>query len=49
MRPFTKEEIHQSLFDVHPTEALGVDGLLASFFFQMYWRIVGDSITRFPQ
>lgn len=31
MKPFTEEEVRQSMFDMHPTKALGWDGLPAIF------------------
>lgn len=40
---FTAEEIKISLFHVHPTKALGEDGMRA-IFFQKYGHLVGDHV-----
>lgn len=42
-RPFTKEEIKESLFSMHPLKAPGVDGMPA-LFYQKYWHVVGESV-----
>ena len=41
---FTKKEVVTALKQMHPTKALGPDGMSA-IFFQKYWDVVGDDIT----
>ena len=43
-RCFTREEVTIALKQIHPTKALGPDGMSA-IFYQKYWSIVGCSIT----
>ena len=43
-RDFTKEEVTIALKQIHPTKALGFDGMSA-IFYKKYWNIVGCSIT----
>lgn len=42
-KPFSREEIKKSLFEMHLAKALKVDGMQATFF-QNYLDVVGDSI-----
>lgn len=42
--PYTRSEIYEALKFIHPSKALGLDGLNAAFF-QTYWHIVGDEVT----
>lgn len=44
-KPFTAAELKTSLFQMHPTKAQGYDGF-PGLFFQKYWPIFGDTITR---
>lgn len=44
IKEFTKDEVLSTLKQMHPTKALGLNGLLA-IFFQKYWDIVGTSVT----
>ena len=44
IREFTKEEVEAALHQMHPTIALGPDGMLA-IFYQKYWDIVGNDVT----
>ncbi|KAK2652170.1 hypothetical protein Ddye_012026 [Dipteronia dyeriana] len=44
-REYTASEIHKAIFDMAPTKAPGIDGLLA-IFYQKYWDTVGDSVTK---
>ena len=44
IRPFTGEEVTKALHQIHPTKALGPDGMSA-IFFHKYWSIVGTDIT----
>ena len=41
---FTREEVATALKQIHPTKALGPDGMSA-IFYQKYWNIVGNSVT----
>ena len=41
---FTREEVITALKQMHPTKALGPDGMSA-IFFQKYWDVVGNDIT----
>ncbi|XP_057424692.1 uncharacterized protein LOC130718190 [Lotus japonicus] len=41
--PFTREEVEEALFQMHPTKALGLDGFPA-LFYQKHWDIIGDEI-----
>ena len=44
IKPFTVEEVIKALHQIHPTKALGPNGMSAVFF-QKYWGIVGTDIT----
>ena len=44
-RPFTKKEVGAALKRMAPTKAPGLDGFCA-LFFQRYWDIVGNDISR---
>ena len=44
VREFTKEEVEAAFHQMHPTIALGPDGMLA-IFYQKYWDIVGNDVT----
>ena len=43
-RVFTREEVATALKQIHPTKALGPDGMSA-LFYQKYWNVVGNGIT----
>lgn len=43
--PFTEAEIKVVLFQMHPSKASRSDGL-AALFFQKFWDIVGDDLTK---
>ena len=45
IRDFTMEEVEATLHQMHPTKALGPDGMSA-IFFQKYWDIVGNDVSR---
>lgn len=40
---FTREEVEVALKQMHPSEALGPDGMSA-LFFQNYWEVVGNDV-----
>ena len=44
MKEFTKEEVEETLKQMHPTKAPGPDGMFA-IFFQKYWNIVGNDVS----
>ena len=44
IRPFTEEEVTKALHQIHPTKALGPNGI-STVFFHKYWSIVGTNIT----
>lgn len=44
LKPFTKDEIHFALQQMHPCKALGPDGTHA-IFYQRFWHILGDDVT----
>ncbi|KAH1098259.1 hypothetical protein J1N35_015180 [Gossypium stocksii] len=46
MKPYATEEIKEALFLMGPTKAPSEDGLPA-LFYQKYWHIIGDDVTRF--
>ena len=45
VRPYTEEEVQTALFQMHPSKALGPDDM-SSFFFQRFWHIVGQDVTK---
>ena len=42
-RIFTKDEVVKALQQIHPTKALGLDGMYA-IFYHKYWNIVGPNV-----
>ena len=44
MKEFTKEEVEETLKQMHPTKASGPYGMFA-IFFQKYWNIVGNDVS----
>lgn len=42
---FTQEEIQTTMFDMHPSKAIGMDGYTA-IFYQKLWPIIGKDITK---
>ena len=45
LMPFSTEEIKRALFQMHPSKAHGPDNMIALFFFQTYWHIVGGDVS----
>ncbi|KAL6208609.1 hypothetical protein ACLB2K_019558 [Fragaria x ananassa] len=42
--PYWLEEVKDALFQMHPSKALGPDGI-SPFFFQKYWDLVGVEVS----
>ncbi|XP_075640643.1 uncharacterized protein LOC142612431 [Castanea sativa] len=42
--PYMGDEVRVALFQMHPSKALGPDGM-SPFFFQRFWPIVGPDVT----
>lgn len=45
-REFSAMEVKKALKQMHPKEALGLNGMPPLFFFQHYWSIVGNCVTK---
>jgi hypothetical protein len=45
VKDFDAEEVRRALFQIHPTKALGPDGMSA-IFFQHFWHIVGRILRK---
>ncbi|XP_057440277.1 uncharacterized protein LOC130732189 [Lotus japonicus] len=45
-RPFTKEDVEEALFQMHPNKAPGADGL-PTLFYHKFWHIIGEDISQF--
>lgn len=45
LMPFSGEEVHKALFQMHPSKLSGPNGL-SPFFFQKFWHIVGRDVTK---
>lgn len=43
--PFSEDEIHKAVFDMHPSKAPGPDGFTV-LFYQKLWPIIGKDITK---
>ena len=46
LKPYSKEEIHYALQQMHPCKAPRPDGMHA-IFYQRFWHIVGDEVPSF--
>lgn len=46
MKPFTKEEVKESLFLMSPDKSPGPDGVNPGFY-QFFWNIIGDKLSVF--
>ena len=44
LQRYTAEEVRQALFQLHPSNSPGPDGM-SPFFFQKFWNIVGSDVT----
>ena len=44
IKDFTAKEVKSALQQMHPTKALGLDGMSA-IFFQKFWNVVGSDVT----
>lgn len=44
MCPFTHDEVKRALFQIYPSKAPGLDGMIASFF-QKYLHVVGSNVS----
>ena len=42
--PYTEEEVRVALFQMHPSNSPGPDGM-SPYFFQKFWHIVGPDLT----
>lgn len=43
--PFSEDEVHKAVFDMHPSKAPGPDGFTA-LFYQKFWTVIGNDITK---
>ena len=41
--PFTSPDVHQAVFQMHPSKSPSPDGM-SYFFFQKFWHIVGEDV-----
>lgn len=46
LKPYTKEEIHDALIQMHPCKAPG-PGDMHAILYQRFWHIVGDDVTEY--
>ena len=44
LKEFSAMEVRKTLHQMHPTKALGPNGM-SPIFYQKYWDVVGDSVT----
>ncbi|XP_050233376.1 uncharacterized protein LOC126681866 [Mercurialis annua] len=44
-RKVSQCEIRKAVSSLHPSKALGSDGLMIAYFFQRFWYIIGDLVT----
>ena len=44
LKEFNAMEVRKTLHQIHPTKALGPNGM-SPIFYQKYWDVVGDSVT----
>ena len=42
--PYTEDEVHVALFQMHPSKSPGLDGM-SLYFFQRFWPILGLDVT----
>lgn len=45
-KPFTRAEIDLALKNMNPSKTLGPDGAHTFFFYQKYWDILGEDVSR---
>ena len=44
LQNYTAKEVHRALFQMHPSNSPGPDGM-SPFFFQKFWHIMGVDVT----
>ena len=43
-QPYTRDEVKQALFHMHPSKSPGLD-VMSPFLFQKYWHIISNDVT----
>lgn len=43
--PFSNDEVHRAVFDLHPSKSPGPDGFNA-LFYHKFWSVIGQDVTK---